>query len=247
MAAITKYQKVSPENDEATLDELLRVSETRADSIAESHQKLEEYPRKHSIRERLVASKPLNYLFKFAIVCLIVQGIVSSAYIALRPVRSTRVPNDDVCNCGKSIAEALSRGCKYSQMAPAWLPPACTDDELDRKYATMGNGPNGGYHYWADFNRTKPLTADQVAQFGDTRDYFFADSYWHFQHCLYYWEKTHRIVQGMSKAYLEPRMGTMDHVHHCSMVLLNEDHNGTISSQVGMRNHVFHFKKEVDY
>ena len=166
----------------------------------DNHRKLEEYPRKQSLRQRIATSKPLNYLFKFAILCLVVQGFASWVYIALRPARLAKVPDSEYCSCGGSIAEALAKGCKYSQMAPAWLPPACTDEELDREFETRGNGPNGTYSYWADFNRTTPLTVEQVAKFGDTRDIFYSDSYWHAQHCLYFWKKTHRIMQGTSKA-----------------------------------------------
>ncbi|KAL3424522.1 hypothetical protein PVAG01_03803 [Phlyctema vagabunda] len=124
-------------------------------------------------------------------------------------------------------------------MAPAWLPPACTDEGLDQDFESQGNGPNGTYFYYADFNRTISLTVDEVAKFGDTREFFFSDSYWHVQHCFYYWEKAHRIAQGVSKAYLEPRFRSIDHVRHCEGVLLSEDPNGTISSQIGMKNHVF--------
>jgi len=127
-------------------------------------------------------------------------------------------------------------------MAPAWLPPACTDEELDRQFETRGNRPDGTYSYWADYNRTKPLTIEQVAKMGDTREFFYSDSYWHAQHCLYFWEKTHRIMDGTSKAYVEPRFGGMSHVQHCGQVLLFEDFSGTIQSQVGMHNHVFNFE-----
>jgi hypothetical protein len=103
----------------------------------------EGYSRSSSIRERIASSKLLNYLLKFTIFFLIIQGLFSSGYIILRPARKRLSDNDDTCNCGNSIAEALSKGCKYSQMAPAWLPPACTDEELDRKFEDRGNGPNG--------------------------------------------------------------------------------------------------------
>jgi len=35
-------------------------------------------------------------------------------------------------------------------------------------------------------------------------------------------------------------MGTAAHIKHCEGVLLTEDPSGTISSQVGMKNHVYH-------
>jgi hypothetical protein len=111
--------------------------------LVENRGDLNEYSKNLSIRERIVRSKTLNYVLKFAIYFLIVQGLFSSGYILFRPVRKSLSDNDDTCNCGNSIAEALSKGCKYSQMAPAWLPPACTDEELDRKFEDRGNGPNG--------------------------------------------------------------------------------------------------------
>lgn len=142
-----------PEDEESDIDILMKgkghtnvlnlTLETDSQPLlVENRGDLKEYS-KNSIRERIARSIILNYLLKFAILFLIIQGIFSSGYILLRPVRKSLSDNDDTCNCGNSIAEALSKGCKYSQMAPAWLPPACTDEDLDRKFEDRGNGLNG--------------------------------------------------------------------------------------------------------
>ena len=47
------------------------------------------------------------------------------------------------CDCGESVAEAISRGCRFDGLAMVWLPEHCRDDELAEEFNTMGDGPNG--------------------------------------------------------------------------------------------------------
>jgi hypothetical protein len=47
------------------------------------------------------------------------------------------------CDCGDSVAEATSLGCKFDSLSMAWLPEHCRDDELTAEFNTAGNGPNG--------------------------------------------------------------------------------------------------------
>ena len=44
------------------------------------------------------------------------------------------------CDCGKSVAEAVSLGCKFDALSMAWLPEHCRDDELTAEFDTTGKG-----------------------------------------------------------------------------------------------------------
>jgi hypothetical protein len=48
-----------------------------------------------------------------------------------------------VCDCGESVAETISRGCKFDSLAKTLLPEHCQDDELTAEFNTACNGPNG--------------------------------------------------------------------------------------------------------
>lgn len=51
------------------------------------------------------------------------------------------------CSCGESVAEAISRGCKYDLLASAWLPKQCRDDELSAEFDRSGPGLDGEWTY----------------------------------------------------------------------------------------------------
>lgn len=44
------------------------------------------------------------------------------------------------CDCGNSVAEAISRRCKFDALSMAWLPEHCRDDELTAEFDTTGKG-----------------------------------------------------------------------------------------------------------
>ncbi|KAK2882514.1 hypothetical protein FQN49_000280 [Arthroderma sp. PD_2] len=70
-----------------------------------------------------------------------------------------------ITNCGKSRAEAVSRGCILDIMAGAWLPKVCYDEELalealsnSTELAKLGGA--GPLPWWKDHNHTLPIAAD---------------------------------------------------------------------------------------
>lgn len=44
------------------------------------------------------------------------------------------------CDCGGSVVEAVSLGCKFDALSMAWLPEHCRDDELTAEFDTTGKG-----------------------------------------------------------------------------------------------------------
>ena len=44
------------------------------------------------------------------------------------------------CDCGESVEEAKSLGCKFDALSMAWLPEHCRDDELTAEFDTTGKG-----------------------------------------------------------------------------------------------------------
>lgn len=60
--------------------------------------------------------------------------------------------------CGKSVKEALAKGCIFDELSTAWLPERCRDEELLAELTTKGDGPNGTWLYWADKEHTQPLS-----------------------------------------------------------------------------------------
>lgn len=91
------------------------------------------------------------------------------------------------CDCGSTITEALSKGCKYDSMGAAWLPEYCRDEELTATFEKSGTEPDNSWPYYADSNGTQRISIEQIAALG--RGSFYATRYWHVTHCLFYWEK----------------------------------------------------------
>jgi hypothetical protein len=124
------------------------------------------------------------------------------------------------CDCGGSVAEALSLRCKYDSLAAAWLPPHCRDEELTAEFETYGPGPNGNWIYWADTNHTQVLSVPEIAALADDSDARFHMSWeWHVVHCIFYWRKQYRAQ--FRNIIVEPRDDSEDHIMHCMKVIQN--------------------------
>lgn len=131
------------------------------------------------------------------------------------------------CDCGDSVAEAISLGCSFDSLSMAWLPEHCRDDELTAEFNTMGDGPNGTWIYYADTRHTEVVDVAAVAAMGDNssaRVHMSKD--WHMIHCLYYWRKKFRMRD--TGKIVEPRSDNEGHINHCIMVILGSSY-GTIS------------------
>ena len=139
----------------------------------------------------------------------------------------TEVQSPQGCDCGDSIAEARSLGCKFDSLSMAWLPEHCRDDELTAEFDTAGSGPNGTWVYYADTEHTIEVDVETVASMGnDPTARVHMDKTWHTIHCIFYWRKQFRTR--LNGKIVEPRSDSEAHIKHCGMVL-QEPGYGTIS------------------
>lgn len=145
-------------------------------------------------------SKPphriLSLLSRLVVVTFAIWGFLSLLATITQHLRvqdydiyhPATLPTDyNHCNCGSTIAEARSKGCKYDSMGAAWLPDYCRDDDLTSTFARAGTEPDGSWPYYADANGTQRVSVEGIAAMG--RGNFYATRYWHVAHCLFYWEK----------------------------------------------------------
>ena len=130
------------------------------------------------------------------------------------------------CDCGASVAEALTLGCKYDALAAAWLPEHCRDDELTAEFERSGTGPNGTWEYWADIKHTQPISLEEIAALADHPDQrFHMDSTWHIIHCIFYWRKEHRAR--FNGKMVEPRSDNEGHIKHCGHIFQHKAYGTT--------------------
>lgn len=128
------------------------------------------------------------------------------------------------CDCGSSVAEAMSLGCKYDSLAAAWLPEHCRDDELTAEFERSGPGVDGKWTYWADFAHTQEISLDEIAAMGgDVDSKFYMSGYWHVIHCIFYWRKEHRAR--LNGKIVEPRSDSEAHIIHCGKMFLDPGNN----------------------
>jgi hypothetical protein len=123
------------------------------------------------------------------------------------------------CNCGGSVAEAISMGCKFDTLSTAWLPAHCRDDELTKKF--NAEGPGGTWTYYADQNGNRTLTVDEVSRMADLQDVnpgYWATTEWHVMHCQYYWLKERNAWKSYGKLTVEGAFANEYHVKHCGDV-----------------------------
>ncbi|KJZ71683.1 hypothetical protein HIM_08921 [Hirsutella minnesotensis 3608] len=177
-------------------------------------------------------------IWGFATICL-----AAARHVLTQPARAVRPDpyhpetlalNLNICDCGSTIAEALSRDCIYDTMATAWLPPYCRDEELTAEFDRAGPGPEGAWMYFADANGTTPLNKTQLGELGETGGTFWVSRKWHIAHCVFYWQKYWRIRR--TGRVMEKRFDTLAHVQHCSRLILNPmpDHDFLLQVPVTM-------------
>jgi len=122
------------------------------------------------------------------------------------------------CSCGYSVAEALSRDCKWDFLASAWLPPYCRDDELSAEFDRSGPGPNGEWEYYENEEGTHLLSATEIGAGADVPGFlYYTTQEWHIVHCYFYWIKMWRGVN------IEKRYNTEHHIRHCGQEFVARD------------------------
>lgn len=139
------------------------------------------------------------------------------------------------CNCGDSVSEARSRGCKYDTIMAAWLPPHCRDDELIERFNHAGPGHDGAWQYYSDANKTRQLTLDEVAELADVGGYFFVSHGWHVRHCHFAWLKLFR--SRWTGVQMNLRDDTETHITHCMNMAEKRDSLDQITTGSGVALH----------
>ena len=179
--------------------------------------------------------------------CLLAAwGIVSLVWYAIRVVVApqplytadvyrpeTLVPGLNLCDCGRTIEEALSRNCVYDSLSTSWLPPHCRDDDLTANFDRAGPGPEGQWSYFADDNGTIPLTRTDIAALGEAGGSFWCSRDWHIAHCVFYWQKYKRMRE--TGTVMEQRFDSLKHVEHCSRLILAPSPNYFFLIEVPVR------------
>ncbi|KAH8203021.1 hypothetical protein TruAng_002855 [Truncatella angustata] len=147
-------------------------------------------------------------------------------HIRQKPQSTPSLPG---CNCGNSVAQALQLNCRYDTLAAAWLPDHCRDDELTELFNHSGDGPNGSWTYWADFEHTQELSVGQLGALADLPEggVFYMTHRWHLVHCMFYWRK--QIRSKTIGITLEPRYDTESHVQHCYKMFGEDGTRGAMS------------------
>lgn len=180
---------------------------------------------------------PLSHrvnILKDLLVCLLAIWGLCSILLQAIPARHSHVQEVIAnvglplgCDCGDSVAEAVSLGCRFDSLSMAWLPEHCRDDELTAEFDTAGNGPNGTWLYYADTDHTIEVDFETVAAMGDdpTARVHMGKT-WHMIHCIFYWRKQYRTR--LNGKIVEPRSDSEAHIKHCGMVF-QEPGYGTIS------------------
>ncbi|KAH8742626.1 hypothetical protein F5883DRAFT_668311 [Diaporthe sp. PMI_573] len=171
-----------------------------------------------------------QYFFVAVVLCSVLQiALILHAISLLRSRPAyTDTPPDlaghvSNCSCGATIQEARALNCAFDVLSLSWLPPTCRDDALTHEFATSGPGPDGEWDYWADANRTSPLTLEEVASLAGRSDgLVYTTLGFHVQHCSYYWRKYWRVVKGVGALAMEARYDQESHVEHCQHVFMSE-------------------------
>lgn len=89
--------------------------------------------------------------------------------------------------CGNSWQEAEAKGCQYNVMRHAWLAPACFDTELTNEFNSIAV-----WQFWADANRTRPLTIGEVSR---RTGYIRASPEYLEASCAYSFRKLQRAIE----------------------------------------------------
>ncbi|TDZ33330.1 hypothetical protein C8035_v011395 [Colletotrichum spinosum] len=114
-----------------------------------------------------------------------------------------------VRRCGHTPAEARFRGCIFSPVSFAWLPPSCIDAELDDEIRAHPD-----WVLFADLNKTRTKSEDEWA--ADESDTWLTNRA-HMLHCVYSWRRMHRdLVAGRE---LHTGLGVR-HTKHCSEIIM---------------------------
>ncbi|KAE8345160.1 hypothetical protein BDV24DRAFT_171095 [Aspergillus arachidicola] len=175
----------------------------------------------------------LGFRVRYAFLILLATfGVLDLTYRTYTLIQSRRPIS---CNCGETVEEAIANSCKYDSIAAAWLPPACRNDELLAQFETSGPNPDGSWMYYADKNKTRTLSLEELSMLPKTGSHFFTTHQWHLVHCAYYWKKM--FLAAEMGTVIEARYNNLAHINHCEMMFLKRDALDTIVTEAGVSLH----------
>ncbi|KAH7417842.1 hypothetical protein BKA64DRAFT_729825 [Cadophora sp. MPI-SDFR-AT-0126] len=173
----------------------------------------------------------LSIFAKIAIALFAIWGHADAIHRSWIAIRDKEVS----CNCGESVEEAISRGCRYDSLAAAWLPDACRDDELLKEFERSGPNPDGSWSYYADRDKNVTLTLGEVSLLPNSGGHFFTTHEWHIVHCSFYWQKMFRApTTGVT---IEKRYDRPMHLKHCMKMFLARDPLEKMTAEAGVALH----------
>jgi len=159
----------------------------------------------------------LSIALKGLVLLLAIWGTASLGQRSMSILNPPLDPQERSCSCGgTTTAEAIRRGCIFTPLAIAWLPPHCIDTALSDEFDISGPGPGGSWEYWADPHRHVALNRTEVGLLADTDGVFYTTQDWHITHCTFTWRKHYQ--QRFTGVTIERRSNGLDHIGHCEMI-----------------------------
>ena len=159
-----------------------------------------------------------SIILKASLLLLAFWGLTSLGHLSISRLHPPTDPQSLSCSCGgTTVADALARGCIFTPLAIAWLPPHCIDQALSDEFDVSGPGPGGSWDYFADPQGTATLNRTEVGLLADRHDgVFYASQNWHITHCTFTWRKHYRSkTTGVT---IERRSNGLDHIGHCEKI-----------------------------
>ena len=223
--AYIKYEQLNG-NPSVELDSPYSMTDSPSDNNSNS---------KNNNKEKNTPTLPIKQIIALL---LALFGLLDLAYRAYELITTPQHPPPTSaisCNCGETIAEALANNCRYDSFAAAWLPPACRNDDLIEQFEREGPNPDGSWNYYADANKTRTLTLDEVSRLPEVKGTFYTTHRWHLVHCAYYWKKM--FLAAERGTVIEKRYDQMGHLEHCQMMFLARDPLESIVTAAGVSLH----------
>ncbi|KAK1750920.1 hypothetical protein QBC47DRAFT_352458 [Echria macrotheca] len=239
----TPFVKSSYEQHEVTLDIPSSSSDEESLLPKTRHQPNPPPPKRH---------RYLTTIFNLTIYALALYGLLSLLLLPFLPRQplspspppvpdvyrpSTLPPTLNLCNCGSNPAEALRLNCTYDTLAAAWLPPTCRDPVLTAQFDASGPGPNASWSYFLDAQAQIPIPPSELGSLGGTHTKFWTSRRWHVAHCLFYWQKLWRMRE--TGTVMEERFDSLEHIRHCTRLILNHIPPLDLSGTTGEKGEVF--------
>jgi hypothetical protein len=140
--------------------------------------------------------------------------------LSLTPTKGTEIMKSP---CGQSAAEARAMGCHFDIITFCWLPDRCYDAELSAFFDQLSP-----WEWYLDFNKTKPVSKAEALT--EELDGLYVSWGYHIQHCVYMWQKMHRVFLGDGKPAVDGYIGTYMHTKHCGKMLLTRGKNYALTN-----------------